>query len=45
VIPHLWDEGSVVTLVFAVRIRLRERWGKQQLSAFEQHQRRAVRQS
>jgi transposase-like protein len=45
VIPHLWDEGSFVTLVFAVRIRVRERWGKKQCSEFAQHQMRALRQS
>ena len=38
VIPHLWDEGSVGKLVFAVLIRVRERWGKKGFSAFEQHQ-------
>jgi transposase-like protein len=30
VIPHLWDEASFVQLVFAVLIRVRERWGKKQ---------------
>jgi putative transposase len=43
VIPHLWDEGSVVKLVFAVLIRVRERWGKQCFSEFEQHQIRGLR--
>lgn len=38
VIPHLWDESSVVQLVFAVLIRVSERWGKRSFSAFEQHQ-------
>ena len=42
-IPHLWDEGSVVKLVFAVLIRVRERWGKKCFSAFEQHQIRHLR--
>jgi transposase-like protein len=28
VIPHLWDEASLVQLVFAVLIRVSERWGK-----------------
>lgn len=28
VIPHLGDEGSLVKLVFAVLIRVGERWGK-----------------
>jgi len=45
VIPHLWDEASVVKLVFAVLIRVSERWGKKQFSEFEQHQIRALRQS
>jgi transposase-like protein len=38
VIPHLWDDGSVVKLVFAVLIRVSERWGKKCFSPFEQHQ-------
>jgi transposase-like protein len=38
VIPHLWDEGSVVKLVFAVLIRISERWGKKCFSEFEQQQ-------
>jgi Transposase, Mutator family len=37
-IPHLWDEGSVTKLVFAVLIRVSERWGKKCFSPFEQHQ-------
>lgn len=45
VIPHLWDEASLVKLVFAVLIRVSERWGKKQFSEFEQHQIRALRQS
>jgi transposase-like protein len=45
VIPHLWDEASLVKLVFAVLIRVSERWGKKQFSEFEQHQMRALRQS
>jgi transposase-like protein len=43
VIPHLWDEGSVVQLVFAVLIRLSERWGKKCFSEFEQQQIRSLR--
>jgi putative transposase len=43
VIPHLWDESSVVKLVFAVLIRVSERWGKKCFSAFEQHQIRSLR--
>jgi hypothetical protein len=44
VIPYLWDEQSLLQLVFAVLIRVSERWGKKQCSAFEQHQIRALRQ-
>jgi hypothetical protein len=43
VIPHLWDEGSVSKLVFAVLIRVSERWGKKGFSEFEQHQIRSLR--
>jgi hypothetical protein len=43
VLPQLWDDRRVVQLVFAVLIRSSERWGKQQLSAFEQHHMRALR--
>ena len=45
VIPHLWDEASLLKLVFAVLIRVSDRWGKKQFSEFEQHQIRALRQS
>jgi transposase-like protein len=45
VIPHLWDEASLVKLVFAVLIRVSERWGKKQYGEFEQHQIRALRQA
>ena len=45
VIPHLWEEGSLLKLVFAVLIRASERWGKKQFSEFEQHQIRVLRQS
>jgi transposase-like protein len=38
VVPQLWDEGSVVKLVFAVLIRVSERWGKKCFSEFEQQQ-------
>ena len=44
VIPHLWDEGSVTKLVFAVLIRISERWGKKCFSEFEQQQIRSLRQ-
>jgi putative transposase len=43
VIPHLWDEGSVVKLVFAVLIRVSDRWGKKCFSEFEQQQIRNLR--
>lgn len=45
VIPHLWDEPSLLKLVFAVLMRVSERWGKKQFSEFEQHQIRVLRQS
>lgn len=44
VIPHLWEEGSVTKLVFAVLIRVSERWGKKCFSEFEHHQIRSLRQ-
>jgi putative transposase len=43
VIPHLWDEYSVVKLGFAVLIRVSDRWGKKCFSAFEQRQIRSLR--
>jgi transposase-like protein len=43
VIPQLWDEGSVVKLVFAVLIRVSERWGKKCFSGVEQQQIRSLR--
>lgn len=43
VIPHLGDESSLVKLVFAVLIRVSERWGKQGFSEFEQQQIRSLR--
>jgi putative transposase len=43
VIPHLWDEGSVTKLVFAVLIRVSERWGKKGFSEVEQQQIRSLR--
>lgn len=43
VIPHLWEEASLVKLVFAVLIRVSERWGKKPYSEFAQHQIRALR--
>jgi putative transposase len=43
VIPHLWEEGSLVKLVFAVLIRVSERWGKKCFSEFEQRQIRSLR--
>lgn len=43
VIPHLWNEGDVVMLVFGVLIRVSERWGKKCFSEFEQQQIRSLR--
>lgn len=43
VIPHLQDERSLVQLVFAVLIRVSDRWNKKSFSAFEQHQIRSLR--
>jgi putative transposase len=43
VIPHLWDEGGVGKLVFAVLLRVSERWGKKGFSEFEQQQIRSLR--
>jgi putative transposase len=44
VIPHLGEEGSLVKLVFAVLIRVSERWSKTHFSEFEQRQIRNLRQ-
>jgi putative transposase len=43
VIPQLWEEGGLVKLVFAVLIRVSERWGKKCFSEFEQRQIRNLR--
>ena len=43
VIPHLLDERSLVQLVFAVLIRVSDRWGKKGFSEFEQQQIRSLR--
>lgn len=43
VIPHLQDESSLVKLVFAVLIRVSDRWGKKCFSEFEQQQIRSLR--
>jgi transposase-like protein len=43
VIPQLWDEGRVVNLVFAVLLRVSERWGQKCFSEFEQQQIRSLR--
>jgi putative transposase len=43
VIPQLWDEGGLVKLVFAVFIRVSDRWGKKCFSEFEQQQIRNLR--
>src|SRR5262249_57592169 len=42
VIPHLFDEGSLVTLVYGVLIRVSERWNKKTFSDFVQHQIRTL---
>ena len=38
VIPHLWHEKQLTKLVFAVLIRLSERWSRRQFSELEQRQ-------
>ena len=38
VIPHLWHEKQLTKLVFAVLIRLSDRWSRRQFSDIEQHQ-------
>jgi transposase-like protein len=43
VIPHLWNEGNVVMLVYGVLIRVSERWGKKCFSEFAQQQIRSLR--
>jgi transposase-like protein len=43
VIPQLQDERSLVHLVFAVLIRVSDRWNKKGFSAFAQHQMRSLR--
>lgn len=42
-IPHLQDERSLVQLVFAVLIRVSDRWNKKCFSALEQQQIRTLR--
>lgn len=36
-IPHLWDEKSLVKLVFATLIRVSDRWSQRQFSQLEQN--------
>lgn len=43
VIPHLGTESSLVNRVFAVLIRVSDRWGKKCFSEFEQQQIRSLR--
>jgi putative transposase len=43
IIPHLFDESSLVNLVFGVLIRVSDRWGKKCFSEFEQQQMRSLR--
>jgi putative transposase len=42
-IPHLFEERSLVQLVFAVLIRVSDRWNKKGFSEVEQHQIRLLR--
>ena len=44
VIPHLWEESGLGKLVFAVLLRVSERWGKKAVREFEQLQMRSWRQ-
>ena len=37
-IPHLWDEKSLEKIVFAVLIRVSERWSKRQFGELEQRE-------
>src|SRR5262245_18499021 len=34
--PHLWDQASLLRLVFAVLFRVSERWGNRQFNQFEE---------
>ena len=43
VIAHLWDEGSVVRLVYGVLIRVSDRWGTKCFREVEQQQIRSLR--
>jgi len=43
VIPHLFEEGSLVNLVYGVLIRVSDRWNKKCFSEFEQQQIRSLR--
>ena len=43
VIPHVVEEQSLVNLVFAVLLRVRDRWGKKGFSEFEHQQMRRLR--
>ena len=36
-IPHLWDEKSLIKLVFATLIRVSDRWSKRQFSQLEEN--------
>ena len=42
-IPHRFEEGSLVPLVYGVLIRVSERWNKKSFSDFEQQQIRSLR--
>lgn len=43
IVPHLWDEHGAVKLVFAVLIRVSERWARRQFSQLEEQQLRQLR--
>jgi len=37
IIPHLWDEKSLIKLVFATLVRVSDRWSRRQFSQLEQN--------
>jgi putative transposase len=43
IIPHMWDEKQLTKLIFAVMIRVSNRWNRRQFSDFEKHQIYALR--
>ena len=42
-IPHVWDEGALVKLVFGTLLRVSDRWARAQFGALEQQQIRTLR--